>query len=186
MISQSLVYFKTGKRPITVSQRLAEKISEQVSDEYVNDEAWIKVGGESFRKHQIDRVSIQKDLPDPKETHAEDMKKFYADESIQRAGILKDENRYSDLSYFELICQSLSIKVTQELQNKAVEIQREFFAKHTRRTICSPQIYYQIFPGNFKEGLLEESNIKDVLRSSAIKLIGLALYRDRHLSKDFS
>jgi hypothetical protein len=191
MIPQSKIYFKGSSKPIVVSYNEATKVSKAITDDYVSADTNLQLGGNIFKKFTVDRVSILKDLPDPQLERDEDTKRFYEEERVHRESALKDQTRHIQLDFFKLMCQCIGLEFTYELGQKAVEKQREFFAAHPRRVLCSPKTFYTIFPEGWKGKLGTPDNglglidLKSELRGSGIRLIGLAVGRDMRLANDF-
>ena len=187
MINNSKIYLKTGNKPLTVCFKDAEKINRLYNADHITGETKIVLGNESFIKADIRRISVIKDSADPADERAEDTKKFYADEALNRAEALKDGNRWKDINFFIFIATSVGITPNNEMLEQVRDLQKTFFTHHPRRILCSPPIFYHLFPQGFKKiGNSGPEDLKKTLKRSGIKLIELAISRDMNLSKDFS
>jgi len=183
MTPQSKIYFKGSNKPITVFYAEAKKVEEAKMNDYIAPETMLKVGNETFAKHTVDRVSVIRDLNE-KNPHDDEHKRFYAEEKKQHETAIKDPNRWHSTVFFAVFCQGVGVPLTQDLLLDAQAIQKIFFEKHPRRTLVSPTFYYPIMPEGFKRDILDNGRFADLVRVSALRLLGLAVARDAYLANE--
>ncbi len=184
----STLQLKGVREQINVTRSEAINIKKIWEDNSVPFDFKLTVGHYTFPKSDIKLIIEQSDTG-RKESMEEDHRLFYENERKSHDTLAKQspEQKAHMLGMFEGFYKiATTEEPTQEIIERAYEVQLDFFKKHPLRTLCDAHILKSLIPG-----LVHESNDGKVpnsaslFRESYFNLMEKAIFRDMQLAGHF-
>lgn len=184
MTYNSSVTLRGVNKPIIASHSTASGVQKIHMDDKIDRNFVISIGNQSFSKGDIKYVDVQNDGDDSR-ANDQSMKDFYDEEKTKRNALVNKSPEYkaSLLDMFKYLYKiAMDEEPTQEIMDKALKIQSDFFASNPKRTLCDLHLLKRLIPELRVPAPTMRNEFKVHLKESYIHTCEKAVYRDMQLA----
>lgn len=170
-----------GRKNVIVSKKEAEQVKKILEDQYVEADYLISLQKISFRKGSVRSVEVLPDAPNYQSSSDSQMRDFYDEEKkmVEKESAYSADVKSKHLDFFEMIwwCSCGEKEVPEDIKQKTIKIQYDFFTKNPKRRFCDLHLLRPII--KMRQGKFNQYALNGLILADKV------VFRDMQLAGHF-